>query len=449
MKKVVADGVLQSIDIPAEIWSIILHIVFGSKLFGWEERYTYTRLRSVCASWRRILISALGICSGLELDLGVWANGSEGLEGFKERLAPWLAIIAPNRPYRLQLSLKRLGSLESDLCTSIVRHLLCEAVPTPTSLSFDSFDVCDAICQMGKACNTVTDLDANLWGRSRNYDAFGLPDQFPMLESFTSAAFVRIQLLSSHRNLQSLTLLDIAGASQDFALLCVELPCLRQVKIACGVTDMFNWTTAVVALDAPVVHSTLDVVLIEGEQLLAALEYLTLPSLKFLGIEQHERPEGRWELEELLPAFFKRSGVSNITVSLKGCCHTTFFATLTGSLPPSTTLLTTFHFDYQAEEEEEEQDINLISPYADYGNIKEIVCLNLRWIRGIQYKAMSQEERRVKISAPEEALRDDKAGLLESMIAKKGCVVETHTRGVIDGIISSLVPQMANLWELE
>ncbi|KAH6902092.1 hypothetical protein BKA70DRAFT_1307244 [Coprinopsis sp. MPI-PUGE-AT-0042] len=434
-------GTLQVADIPPEIWLIVFRLVLGSDPFGREERRAYTHLRSACSTWRRILASAHGLCSGLELDLAIWAGDLEGGNSFKARLSPWLAIISQNRPYHLTIAPGE--SLELDMYISMVRYLLCEATPTPTTLSIDSFKVADSIFCLGDTCTSVIHLNVDSYDYLGDCDIYSLPLEFPQLQSFAARARTRFDTQIRHPHLQSLTLLDVVGASEDFALLCVDLPCLREARISCE--DMYELADPINPLKAPLTHLALEVILLEGEDIIPLLAHLTLPSLKFLGMEAWGKSNGAEILESTLPAFIQRSRLSNLPVSLKGSCPAPLFASLTRSLPPATTLLLNFHFT-ENEGPEEEDYWERISPTVTFRNINEMISLDLDWVH--ECRALSLHGHGIKIYAPADALQKDEVGSLRKELTDKGFVLEKCTPDVMDGILSSTVPQMTISWEV-
>ncbi|KAH6901340.1 hypothetical protein BKA70DRAFT_1310386 [Coprinopsis sp. MPI-PUGE-AT-0042] len=421
-------------DVPAEIWAMVFRIVLGFKPFGKEERRAYNRLRSVCSTWARTLATAPGLSSGLELDLARWVCN---LEDFKERLSPWLAMISQNHPYHLTIELGGEEDLKSDVCTSMVRYLLLEATPTPKSLSIDSFKVSDSIFWMGDCCNSVVHLDVNLSDVLGDSAIHSLPLKFPQLKSLITVARTSFETRFSHPTLQSLALLNVIGASEDLARLCMGLPCLQELEISSS--DVYALADPLEPLETPLTHSALKILIVGGEDALPLLAHLTLPSLEFFGLQAWAMLD-RYGLEETLPAFFSRSHLSDLSVSLKGHWCKVLFSSFTQSLPPSTTLISKLRFAVEEEDEEERED-HLISPYATFRNVKEIVCFDLEWL--YERIDLTPNKDIIKVYTTMDALEKDGKEL-----RRKGVVLEQCSPDIMDRILRSSVPQMSLGWKI-
>ncbi|KAH6902093.1 hypothetical protein BKA70DRAFT_1307246 [Coprinopsis sp. MPI-PUGE-AT-0042] len=429
-------------EIPPEIWSIVFLFALGSNPFGREERRAFTCLRRVCSTWGRIVTTTPGLCPGLVLNLEKWGRDLEVAEAFEAKLLPWLAIIGQSQPYHLTIALDSLWSIQSDHCISLARYLLFEATPTPTSLSIYSFEMVNAILWMSESCSSIIHLDVNFNNDLDESSIYKLPLVFPQLKCFTTNARTSFKTSFGHPRLQGLTLLDIVGAPEDLAFLCMDLPCLRELRMSSE--DIYELAEPFKPLVTPLAHLTLEILILEGEDTIPLLARLTLPSLKFLGLDAWGDSNGRRILEDNLPAFLQRSYLSNLTVSLKGYCYVPFFASLMQSLPPATTLIS--NFDFELDVDEEDEACNLISPIVAFRNIKRMICFYLSWLH--ECRPPSPPSGGSKIHTPLERLEKDEMGSLKEELTEKGFLLERCTLSAMDMILASSVPQMMIKWEL-
>ncbi|KAH6901342.1 hypothetical protein BKA70DRAFT_1307155 [Coprinopsis sp. MPI-PUGE-AT-0042] len=432
-------GTLLAGDIPPEIWSIVFRIVLGSNAFGPDERRAYTRLRSVCAAWRTTVATTPDLCSGLFIDREN-SPSSFDKEAFKTKYDPWLTIVSLNHPYHLVVG-AGWDVLDEDDSASLAHYLLCEAGPKPTTVHVHSCTVFDGMLSITDICNNVIHL--NVESKFQDLDRYNISQLavvFPQLESFATKACIMFDNLLSHPNLRSLTILDALGSSEDLARLCMGLPCLRELKISTD--DVLEDIPPIAALESPFTHSALEILHLEGEDIVPLVAHLTLPSLKFLGIKAWGMFEAGSVLEDTLPAFFQRSSIFNIPVALKGRCLRPFFAALTRSLPPATTLLLDFYF--MAEEGPERNEIS--SDTFLLSNIKEIVYFNLQWLH--ECGTLPSHSQLTKIYAPEKASRKEEVQQIEKHLSDKGYALEKCSPRVMDGILSLSVPHMTIEWEL-
>ncbi|KAH6901357.1 hypothetical protein BKA70DRAFT_1230105 [Coprinopsis sp. MPI-PUGE-AT-0042] len=366
--------------IPFEIWAIVFALVLGFDPFGPDERQAYNRLRKVCVAWRSIAVTTPGLCPGLILgrDHFAWPFN---MEVFKSRYEGWLSVISRNQPFHLVLD-QSWDFLSSDEeSPSLAHYLLCEANPTPTTLEIHSYEIFDGILSMTGSCDTVIHLNlASNYQDLDDYHLSQLPIVFPQLKSFGTDALITFTKLFTHPNLRSLTLLDIFGSSEDLARLCEGFPSFRELMISSQDYRVIHEglpprITPGIFLN----HSGLETLLVMGQDLLPFMNHLTLPSLKFFGLNLWDINEGALLIDNNLPAFFRRSRLSNLSVSLQGECDTHSFAAVTRSLPPMTMLLLRLDAVYDDEHVDEGEPVPT-PPDLDFSSIKDIICFDgLPW----------------------------------------------------------------------
>ncbi|KAH6901716.1 hypothetical protein BKA70DRAFT_1435717 [Coprinopsis sp. MPI-PUGE-AT-0042] len=428
-------------DIPPELWFIIFWFVLGPEPFGKEEHRTYNCLRGVCTAWKRIATTSPGLCSGFELDRASWAVPFKK-EVIKAWVAPWLAIIRHNS-YHLRVSASW-DNLEDEESKFLARYLLCDAAPTPTSLTVGSSTVFQSILSMAERCESVTAF--NFTCPSENLDDVDivrLPLVLPKLQSFSSDARMAFHNPFNYPNLRSLVLLDIVGSSEDFArLVCMRLPCLQELKISSE--NIYEFVEPFAPLDTPLIHSNLEIVLVVGEDVLPLLAHLALPSLKFFGLEAWGMQKGGEVLEQTLPAFFQRSQLSNLRVSLKGCCRKSLFAALTCNLPPTITFLANLGLVWREYADEDYYD-DTISYTFDFNHFKEMVCLDLRWLQKIIDRVTCNQA--VKIYAPTDSLEKGQMQLTTQDMREKGFELKLLSPAEMESMLSSVMPQMSIEWK--
>ncbi|KAH6902067.1 hypothetical protein BKA70DRAFT_1567940 [Coprinopsis sp. MPI-PUGE-AT-0042] len=347
-----------------------------------EERRAYNRLRSVCSTWARTLATAPGLSSGLELDLARWVCN---LEDFKERLSPWLAMISQNHPYHLTIELGGEEDLKSDVCTSMVRYLLLEATPTPKSLSIDSFK---------------TSISVMYWGDSAIHS---LPLKFPQLKSLITVARTSFETRFSHPTLQSLALLNVIGASEDLARLCMGLPCLQELEISSS--DVYALADPLEPLETPLTHSALKILIVGGED-----------ALPFTGAPH-----------SAVPRVLRAAGMGNVgQIRFGGNPSRVLFQDHTFPIFRASSI---YNFDLQTSfccrrRDEEEREDHLISPYATFRNVKEIVCFDLEWL--YERIDLTPNKDIIKVYTTMDALEKDGKELRRKGVVLEQCFSRYH-----------------------
>ncbi|KAH6901281.1 hypothetical protein BKA70DRAFT_1230041 [Coprinopsis sp. MPI-PUGE-AT-0042] len=440
-------------SIPPELWTIIFGYVLGAEPFGVMERRTYTCLRSVCSSWRRVATVTPGLCTGLVIDVEGWLGYrilpnhdlAELLEAFKEYITPWLSIISSAFPYHLRLYSKsdsegQAGFLDDDEREAIVAYLF-STPRSPTSLSTFSSDVLWILVDSESFYPGITDLDVDTIGLELSQEDLNLPEVFPNLENLVVQSRYTLSYPSlAHANLGSLILLDLDGTSEDLSCLLGCLPTLRELEISSG--ELFAPSTgAPRRLAGPMTHPTLEILAVHGEDLIFLLEYIATPSLKFFGIDAAEFDDRDQNLINAANLFLQRSCVANLTVSLKGNFSSSFFFPLTQCLPTSTHL----YIDVVLDRFGITDDMCVASTILfKPGALKEIFCSQLWWLKEGAFLAPQNPPINVFLAVP---LVDEEGGK-RNELREAGYEVKLRSRGDILGRMSRpIVPAMKVRWK--
>ncbi|KAH6901360.1 hypothetical protein BKA70DRAFT_1310448 [Coprinopsis sp. MPI-PUGE-AT-0042] len=428
---------------PPEIWAIVFRLIFELELFGPDERQEYNCLRSVCATWRRVLATTPGLCPGLSIDWGQLASNFD-IEVFKARYAPWLALIRENHPFYLVLG-ESWGALNDEDSTSLLQYLLCEATTTPTNLHIQAGKLFEGMLSMPGTCNSVIHLSLDHpYEDLDDYNLARLPVVSPRLESFNANARHTFYNPFIYPNLQSLTLLDILATPGEVANLCAKLPCLRELKIS--YEDHIEELMSRHDPDSPFTHSTLETLLIVGEYLLPFMGHLTLPSLKFFGVEVWGMEDGAPIWEANLPAFFQRSHLDNLPFSLQGRCWENFFPAVTRSLPPATILLLNplvIADDRYGDEEQVKQPPTDPERF-EVGNIKQMICFDRMFL--YEYTSRSLSNHTTPVLFPEGTLVEEEVEPLKKELREKGFILEQCSPWIVEDILGSPISPMIVEW---
>lgn len=422
-------------QIPAEIWSITFRLFLGFQPFRRSQCRAYNSLRRVCSAWKTIVANTPGLCPGLSIGWPHFKYDVD-IENFKALYAPWLSIISPKQRFTLVLG-KNLNTLPQKLLIPLAQYLLCEATPSPTALHCYSSRLFQVILSMKRSCDSVTRLDLPFGDQIEHFDFPELPVVLPRLESIgtTDRLTVTSPHLLTHPNLRSLTLLDFGGVVDGLARLCMGLPALRELKIASNQTpDDYPPTFTV---DKPFVHLGLETLLIVGEDTLLFLTYLTLPSLKFFGLEMWGMNEDDQLLEDTLSSFFQRSQPSNTTVSLKGQCPPRSLAAVTRSLPPATTSF--LDIDIMDEDEEPIPDSRF-----EFNNVKKIICTDPSGL--CRYTNPSSCNREITVMVPKGFLEEGSVEELREEMRDRGFFLEPCSPRVVEATLGSSSSPLADQW---
>lgn len=381
-----------------------------------------------------------GLCSGLSIGRPQFKYDVD-LENFKAMYAPWLSIISQNQSFHLVFN-QNLTTLPQEHMTSLAQYLLCEATPTPTNIYCGSARIFYGILSLKGSCDSVIHFDLQVpWSARFDHNGFlTLPVVFPQLESFLTISRFTLAVPSDvlgYPTLRSLAVLNIDGATDGLARLCMGLPCLQELKIA---SEQFQVEAPpTVTLDKPFVHPGLETLLIVGQDLLVFMAYLTLPSLKFFGLELFRTEVAGVTLEDTLPAFFHRSQLSNLLVSLRGQCFPHSLAAVTRSLPTAATLL----LDTDIVDEEYNQE-----PVADsrlnLGSIKKIVCMNPSSL--CKHMDNSSCVREITVLVPGDILLEGEMQRLRKEMQDRGLTLEQCSTRLVEDTLNASHSTMAEQW---
>ncbi|KAH6901356.1 hypothetical protein BKA70DRAFT_1310445 [Coprinopsis sp. MPI-PUGE-AT-0042] len=429
-------------QIPSEIWAIVFAFVLGFDPFGPDERQAYNRLRSVCTTWRMIVATTPGLCPGLSIEWNQFAL-PWSMETFKTRYASWLSVISNNYPYYLVLG-DTWDDFHGEEPTSVIHYLLCEATPTPTTLELHSSKILGRMLCMTDSCDTVIrlnvapnyqDLEGNPLSR--------LPLIFPQLESFSTNTHTTLTNLFTSPHLRSLTLLGVLGLSGDLARVCEGLPSLRELMVSSEVYLDDLRSPPRVTLDTPLNHSGLETLIVIGQDFIPVMNHFTLPSLKFFGLRLWEIDEDIPIIGNTLPAFFQRSCLFNLPVSLQGDCDEHSFAAVTRSLPPMTTLLLQLCVTPDGNNVDEGKPAPS-PPELDFSGIKDIVCFDGLPVH--KWRDQSSCDRAIKVYMPADGMGEDETEALRKEMWEKSCIMELCSSRVAEDIPGLSLSPMALEW---
>lgn len=133
-----------------------------------------------------------------------------------------------------------------------------------------------------------------------------------------------------------------------------------------------------------VVHSHLEILLINREETIAVLDHLVDPSLQFLGVYAWGLGRGTQIIGSLLVPFFQRSRLDSIAISLKGSPSRHFFAGFINALPAATRLHLSIECDddddSNSNNDSEEVGCGHMMPFKP-GTVKEILCPSFLWLK--------------------------------------------------------------------
>lgn len=424
---------------PSEIWTLIFAFVLGCGPFGPDERSAYSCLRGVCATWRRILAENPGLCPGLSIDWGHLAANFD-MEAFKAKYTPWLSILRQNQPYHLTLGMSW-DALEDENATSLLEYLLCEATPTPTILHIQSQKIFEGMLSMTGTCDTILHLNLDHPYKDLDeYDHAQLQVVAPQLESFTTNARLTFEDPFTCPSLQSLTILAVLGDPEDVAQLCTRMPRLRTLKLAYD--DNIDELSSNTAMGAPFNHSALEMIVLQGQYLFPLMGHLTLPSLKFLDLQLWEASgmdEDTQIWKENVPACLQRSGLSNLTVALRGRCSESFFATFTRSLPQATRLVVRA-LAIGPEEGTADEEHSASTEIFDLSKVKEMACYDRSFLCDYTSRLVSCD-REIPVMVPKGILEEGEMEPLMKVMREKGFVLKEGlevAEDVLDFLDSSI-----------
>jgi hypothetical protein len=340
--------------IPPEIWGSIFGHTLGLDPYGLQEYRTYGYLRQVCKTWRDVLAGTPDLCRGLVVDLDGPLTKQEPTS-LKDSLQPWLAIVSRNHPYHLVLGAlddEAFGELEAADCATIFDWIFTTK-PPPTILSINNYEL---FAFMFPECikeNQISQLTFDFWGflDPNLFDLTRMQDVFPRLNSLTVKAITVFTGAMGHTNIQSLTLSRIVGEAAEFATFLMEFPALRQLEI--GPEGKIFPPDSSPNPFPPLIHPTLEILVMQGEDPLLLLELITFPSLKFLALSGCSSRRNYEALAEIVPAFLSRCSLDdkNFTASIRFVRSQFIFDLLMRCIPRGARL----HVDVDTEPDQEDE----------------------------------------------------------------------------------------------
>ncbi|KAH6901317.1 hypothetical protein BKA70DRAFT_1230075 [Coprinopsis sp. MPI-PUGE-AT-0042] len=262
--------------VPPETWFIFFGLVLPLKPFGRQERRAYLNPLSVCTSWRRE-VATRGIFTDFDILLDDWVGASMLWAEVKKKVAAWLPIIHPVRPYYLCIGSNDVSSLKRG--HTLIRLLLTSR-PSPTNVSIAGDSIVAAVLASTFSQSSPTHLEVTM-----------------------------DETVDDENNIRF---------SHEFQNFLKGPPSLRELKIDTTNEDYSNFgVTEVKSIELP----SIEVLAVIREDLsMEVLSYLTLPSSipEILEAPSYWLGRGRelchWRLHRL----FSRSRFSGGTISITG-----------------------------------------------------------------------------------------------------------------------------------
>ncbi|KAH6910191.1 hypothetical protein BKA70DRAFT_1272422 [Coprinopsis sp. MPI-PUGE-AT-0042] len=442
-------------DIPPEVWGIIFGFTLGDEPFGLWEYRTYGYLREVCTIWRDVVAKTPDICRGLVVHLdghffqGPHSDGS-GIQHVKDKLKPWLAIMSRNLPYHLVLSTLDDNSFNDgdDSVMEAVKWMFTTD-PAPTILSIYHSSVFTSVYVFGPRDNTITHLRLSFcqdvyWTMS---EMITFEEVFPCLTNLHLDAPVHIQDRIGHANVQSLTLTRIYGFAHEFSSFLLNFPSLRELKL-----DSPDPCERSAATNSPVslIHPTLETLVVDGEDMMLLLENITLPSLRFLGLNCWGLEDDHELLAEIIPAFLQRCSLDDhmFSASITGDPLLFIFHLLIHNLPRGTRL----HLDLDTEmgEDVAREEVPLSPASTQARGFIEVFCTrrpnDFDWLRGDRAYRPGGEP--TKVYLPEGIFEEDEVELVEEEVEGWGYTLEFLRMKAYKQLVRSSIPHMPFDWEV-
>ncbi|KAH6902072.1 hypothetical protein BKA70DRAFT_1307163, partial [Coprinopsis sp. MPI-PUGE-AT-0042] len=333
-------------SIPPELLGLVFGSLFGDAPFGASEYRQFACISSVCSTWREAAHTTPNLCKGLSIDPSEWRGHSSmeevrGQEQEQEQLVslqaswkPWLTIVSRSSTYHLELS----TFYDASCNEAFVRYLLTSS-PTPDTLTFDSRRALRFALKCQRKHQRVHRLTLTKLVHATQVSLLPLPTKFPNLRTLTADYPVDTTHHPPLRfdHLRTLHMKDLCANPLSFNAFLGDFPSLRELKISSlryipGAID----TTE--NLIPPLPHTSLETLIIHGDDMLHYIAATTFPALRFFCIRSWGMQDAATTFKNALPSLFRDSRLQPLTVSLQGRPYATFLSLITQSAPNYTRL---------------------------------------------------------------------------------------------------------------
>ncbi|KAH6883653.1 hypothetical protein BKA70DRAFT_1471156 [Coprinopsis sp. MPI-PUGE-AT-0042] len=314
--------------VPIELLVIIFHFAVDTPPFN---RYIdVAQLRSVCSLWRGVAMATPGLWTSLHIDLDTWCLGYHSrhipkgalLLQFKRALAPWTAILSRSIPYHLRLSSSTPPTYyrRQNGHTNLLHLLLSDSEPPyPGIVTFNSLEALDGATRIRSAAPSVLTVQIET---ARLNEIPRLEPVFPNLRILVvNSLFDCGRGRFSHSSLQSLHTTNLNATPRSFAHFLRLLPSLCEFKLKRAVTVTPDFSIHPPTVDT---HSSLKVLIAEGEQTLLLFSHVALPSLRLLAVKGFRMHTPSLLYNEILPQIVAGSSLNGFTLSLSGKLYRPF-----------------------------------------------------------------------------------------------------------------------------
>ncbi|KAH6883660.1 hypothetical protein BKA70DRAFT_1341835 [Coprinopsis sp. MPI-PUGE-AT-0042] len=337
---------------PHEILGLIFGFAVGTPPFN---RYIdVVHLRGVCLSWRQVAMTTPGLWTSLTIDVDRWCPSDaqelsdDGLlRHFQQELLPWLALLSRTRPFHLTLTSRSFEDHErtsnNDLsCLRKLAWYMLSIEPGPSVLTLGSPLSLLSTIHFPEPCPTVTKVEI-AEEASTTLDGFTISEsQFPNLKALEINGFLPFRAPPfPHSSLETLNIGNATERGVHFQQLLQSLPSLRKLRVDRRDSDIDLSNHSIFPI-ATYSHPSIEVLVIDSEDMLFAFRHVSLPRLRLLVISGQGLTFDDNLLEsDVLSNVFSRLTSEPLLVSLRGDFYQPLLSHLLDSLPPETHL----HFD--------------------------------------------------------------------------------------------------------
>jgi hypothetical protein len=273
-------------QVPQDILGVIFPYAVDIPPFN---KYIHvSRLRGVCALWRRTALTTPGLWSSLTIDMTKWI--SRGLSDqdergillyFKNILAPWMRILC--QPYHLNLTSSG-NVVPGREHAMLVQHMLL-SLPHPNSIYLMSESAYLATSMLPNIYHHIAQVQLLNFGRTVTMGKPWLQVAFPNLAALVFSGGLGLSIdWIQHLNLRRLRLGAIFGTNESFLRLLQILPSLRELHPG-SISNTRDRNDLVFTPSEIYAHPSLKVLTFTGEVAFTRLcRFVKFPSLRFLSI---------------------------------------------------------------------------------------------------------------------------------------------------------------------